>query len=212
MEFVNKIMKNLRVEYWFPTPIWIADLDINNDPIKTTCLKLREGNPEGRSLSNLGGWQSNDLYVEHNITVFSEFILEITKILNEILHFDYEQTDRCVVISHFWININNENNINQVHIHPGSFLSGVYYVSSPSGSGNINFQRNSMESYALGSMKLIGKNTVSTISCEYPPVESRLLVFPGWIPHSVSSNTECGDRISIAFNSEIRTSTFGGLL
>jgi len=205
-------MNNIKVEYWFPTPIWIVDLDIDNESIKKACLKLREDNPEGRTLSNRGGWQSNDLYPEHNIAVFTPLIKKIADCINVILSTDYEDLERSAVVSQYWININNKNDINQVHSHPGSFLSGVYYVSSSEGSGNIHFERDSQEIYSLGLLKLSGQTTVGGINCEYPPIEKRLLIFPGWVPHSVLPNTLDTDRISIAFNSEIRSNTFGGIL
>lgn len=207
-------MSKINVEYWFPTPIWNVDLDIDNEILSDTCLKLKEDNlTSGRTLSNRGGWQSQDLFVEHNISVFSPLMLKITDVLNDILITDYEVADRTAVISHYWINVNSRGDVNQVHIHPGSFLSGVYYISAPENSGNIHFERDAKEIYSMGIMKISGKTPVSGTNCEYPPKPGRLLVFPGWLPHSVLQSESDEPRISIAFNSEIRSSTtFGGLI
>lgn len=203
---------DIKVDYWFPTPIWITDLDINNDQLKTACLKLKEDNLDGRVLSNMGGWQSNDLYPEQNIAVFRQLVSSLTESINYILENDYCITDRVANVSQYWININKGHNANQVHIHPGAFLSGVYYVSAPEGSGSIHFERDSKEIYAMGCLKIGGKTVVSTMNCEYKPKTGRLLLFPGWLPHSVLPNTTDEERISIAFNAELKTTSFGGLI
>jgi len=199
---------DIKVEYWFPTPIWITDIDINNDELKTACLKLKEDNLSCRVLSNMGGWQSNDLYPEHNIAVFRKLLKSLTESINHIAEHDYSISDRVACISQYWININKGSHTNQVHIHPGAFLSGVYYVSAPEGSGKIHFERDSKEIYAMGCLKIGGKTVVSGMNCEYEPKEGRLLLFPGWLPHSVLPNTTDEERISIAFNAELKTSSF----
>jgi uncharacterized protein (TIGR02466 family) len=201
-------MHNLRVDYWFPTPIWLSDLTVDNEVLKTACINLRNDNL-GRKVSNRGGWQSNDFYPEQGIKVFDEVITEVTKVLNEIFEVNYESGGRCVAVSQYWINVNKGENVNQTHIHPGAFLSAVYYVATSEDSGAIYFERNAQEIFALGCLKAAGNTIPSGIGCEYKPPAGRLLIFPGWVPHGVLPSKTDEERISIAFNAEIRTGTFG---
>lgn len=207
---MNKLT-DLKVDYWFPTPIWMVDLDVNNDELKTACIKLKEDN-EGRVYSNRGGWQSNDLHPEYSVSVFQQLVTKVTEQSDSILSVDYAQNDRCTAVNNFWININQKGHSNQVHSHPGSFLSAVYYVSVPEGSGSIVFERDSKDSFIMGTFHLNGQTPVSGVTCEYPPVEGRLLIFPGWLYHSVLPTTTDSERISIAFNIGLKRASFGGLI
>jgi uncharacterized protein (TIGR02466 family) len=202
----------LKVDFWFPTPIWSVDLDVDNTKLKRASLKLKEDNPDGRVLSNRGGWQSHDFHPEYSIAVFQDLVSKVVEQSDSILQQDYGITDRCTVVNNFWININTRASSNQVHSHPGAFLSAVYYISAPQGSGNICFERDAKDSFILGTFHLSGKTPVSGVTCEYPPIEGRLMLFPGWLSHSVIPSQTDEERISIAFNVGLKTASFGGLV
>ena len=50
----------MNLDYYFPTPVWWEQTEINNGPIEELAYRLRKENPTGRKLSNQGGWQSMD--------------------------------------------------------------------------------------------------------------------------------------------------------
>lgn len=202
----------LKVDFWFPTPIWTVNLDVDNEILKRACIKLKEDNPEGRTLSNRGGWQSNDFHPEQSIAVFQDLVTKVVSQSDSILHMDYGHTDRCTAVNNFWININTKHDSNQVHSHPGAFLSAVYYVTAPQNSGNICFERDSKDSFIMGTFHLSGKTPVSGVTCEYPPSQGRLMLFPGWLSHSVIPSETDEERISIAFNIGLKRASFGGLV
>jgi hypothetical protein len=86
-------------------------------------------------------------------------------------------------IKEVWSQIHYPKESTGLHNHGHFQMAFVYYVSVPSGSGDLVF---SLENGLL--LK------------EVTPVEGRLLVFPGWVNHKVSKNTGDKIRISISGN------------
>lgn len=190
----------MNLDLYFPTPVWWEDIAINNDEILNFCYDTRKKDPNGRQMSNVGGWQSQDIAPgEHT---------ELDKLVDAI----YLRTDFCLStygfrpgslkmeIGNMWININGENDVNMVHIHNGSFLSGCYYVKASKDSGQITFYKNFAEDFAITSVAPIDRFTqVSGSTAKYPARAGRLVMFPSWLPHGVTPNHD-DERISIAFN------------
>ena len=59
----------MNFEGWFPTPIWLHKLDLEDDKHKQIleyCMQLKSSSA-GKVLSNVGGWQSEDL-INRSIT------------------------------------------------------------------------------------------------------------------------------------------------
>ena len=178
----------------FPTPIWGFDLHLDLESIKFWCYEEMKKDT-GRTLSNVGGWQSND-YCKFDQTPLKEFTNYLIKESHNMSKdLGIPEGDRH--IANLWININPKYSYNQVHVHPEARLSGVFYVSARKNSGDICFTRSG--GYALGTVAPI---STRYSSCEwtYPPIENRLIVFPAWQEHHVKANLSDEDRISISFN------------
>lgn len=104
---------------------------------------------------------------------------------------DIQQRDRSTASLHAWASISNtESAFHAIHTHPDSLISGVYYVSVPSGAGKIIFHdpRGPFVPF---------ENTF-----ELTPAEGDLVLFPAWLPHTVAPSqlSNVRPRISIAFN------------
>lgn len=154
---------------------------------------------QSRSRTNRGGWQS-DLLDEHK--ELQPLILEINKRLNalrEIINFN-DNID--LKIESLWININSPYSYNARHIHPGSYMSGCFYIKVPEKSGNIVFKHPAFNLMFMNNSDDIfsSYNEVNSLSYSVLPQEKKLLLFPGWIEHEVEQNLSNEDRISIAFN------------
>jgi uncharacterized protein (TIGR02466 family) len=188
------MIKNL-----FTVPVLQQKLDLDLSSIKNYCLSLKKKEKEGRVRSNKGGWQSENLIGEHpvldglvlNILNYGNNFSKILKIKNKLL------------LDNIWININTYNNVNIPHIHPGSILSGVFYVNVPKDSGNIRFQR---PDYNLAGC-VWPENLFETMNEEnslewwMPSIENYLYLFPSWLSHWVEPNlNKKEERISISFN------------
>ena len=105
-------------------------------------------------------------------------------------------------MNEIWININDYKDHNKAHTHPGSCLSGVYYVHTPRNCGNISFLREGYKLQEVYWSEYI-QNYKKENWAEFTiPVRSGLLViFPSFMEHRVESNmNEKEPRMSVAFN------------
>ena len=191
----------------FAVPLYSAELDLNIANLKHFCEKTQKKDI-GRIASNSGGYQSNNLSLDKS--PLSPLIKEIETNANV---FAQQFLNKKVIqkIDSIWMNTNSYKDSNRVHSHPGSSISGVYYVKAPSNAGNIIFQHPAFETlgYYYNSMSALpGEvnepeeyNQFNTSSVSSPVAENTLYLFPSWLMHYVESNTnKTEERISISFN------------
>lgn len=194
----------MRHDLWFPSPVSSDFLEsLDNRKIENYCLNLKDQN-SGRNLSNLGGWQSNDL--DLSTPELQDLFVEIRKKLH-VLKTDIGMADNVELdIDNIWININGSNSSNLLHSHPNSLFSGVYYVKcTDEASGNIMFRSPiATHEYHLDDRFFKQDNMLMAHTrCFYHPVESKILFFPSWLYHSVGQNEGNDARISISFNTKL---------
>ena len=193
-------------QYLFPSPVYrIENLpNVNRDAIEEVC-RTRMSFDQGRNVSNQNGWQSHDL-------VEAEYKhLPIVGLWDECIDISKKIGDKAGLSSRYehsvgtsWININSsKDDYNQSHCHPGTYLACVYYVKCQEGSGDIVFcdPRVGHAANVLHHDKLTGVNCVEAYM---QPKQGELLLFPGWLYHFVTRNTNDEDRITIATNIVLR--------
>jgi uncharacterized protein (TIGR02466 family) len=183
-------------ETFFPElAVWYTDLNnVDNNSIKQYALDLEKTN-SGRIISNRGGWQSNDIVVED----LPDCMLDLYKKLQETLDKITYEFDIKISIKQSWININRKNNYNDMHIHPGSILSGCYYVNDHA--TPIIFSRPPAQEYLYNSLKIDSSSeNLFYNRIMYNCLKSRVLFFPSWVSHRVEPLNSDEVRISIAFN------------
>ena len=178
----------------FSIPLFCQKFSVDNDNIKSFSLSKKQSD-NGRIISNVGGWQSNDF----NLKKPPKELKEISKYI-----FDF-----CLEICNFmdiklvsggtgWININEHGHFNWCHTHPESALSGVYYVKTPLDCGDIEFENPSMD--LMTNMEVRNYNIFNSSALKVPSKEGTMYVFPSWLPHKVRPNLSKEERISISFN------------
>src|SRR5262249_2672013 len=102
-----------------------------------------------------------------------------------------------------WINVNQPNDRNVLHCHPGCFLSATYYVKVPSdmSGGEIVFRDPRGPAVAMYETPGIQLPWVGNgMGTPFSPKTGLLIIFPSWLEHRVEPYQGSGDRISIAFN------------
>lgn len=182
----------------FTVPIYQTKLDLNNKSIYNYCLSLQKKD-KGRTLSNMGGWQSSNLNGKH--MPLNEMFEDIEHHLNifvKKLHFN-----KSVRIGNIWININGFKDFNITHTHPNSVLSGVYYVNTPEKCGNICFEHPALDNmlgyYSNDNIEKYEKYNSS--SYFYNSIAGKMYIFPSWLRHFVQPNLNKKEkRVSISFN------------
>lgn len=178
----------------FPTPLWWTDLNLDNGKLLEECYQIKSKYSEGRTLSTRDGYQSHDLTSE-----LSDLTTEIVRVANTIYknNIHYPNDDRELYIENYWLNINPNRGHHVRHVHGGSFLSGVYYVScvSDNDQGCIEFYQPEQLDFILSLYhpEIAWGET-------FKPVQGRMLIFPSYLPHSVKPNLLGNDRVAVSFN------------
>tara|TARA_B100000902_G_scaffold281581_1_gene267509 strand:- start:751 stop:1347 length:597 start_codon:yes stop_codon:yes gene_type:complete len=157
----------------------------------------------GRHLSNVSGWQSDNL--DNDLNIFKEFRDTVETLSNKLhTHLKLKKGFKQI-LDNFWININPTGGSNKPHTHPGCVFSGVLYLSTPNDCGNINFSHPAANHEYHFNQDTVEKFTNYTWSGYYhQPVSGRMLLFPSSISHHVDGNTSKHDRVSIAFNTKFK--------
>tara|TARA_B100000524_G_scaffold65097_1_gene30038 strand:+ start:601 stop:1182 length:582 start_codon:yes stop_codon:yes gene_type:complete len=191
----------INLDLYFPTPVWWTDTNLDNGYLKDIVYNKKIDFPEGREISNYGGWQSN-VFPSSHVPPLCDVAIQIADQVKEDMGLNpYTAFD----VDNLWCNINNQGNSNQIHIHHGSFLSGVYYVQANENSGDLIFYKDFNKQYMKTTDTEIVKHTPLTGDVvRYKPKTGRMFVFPGWLPHSVDKCIDNTDRVSIAFNISIK--------
>lgn len=181
----------------FEVPVYVEKLKLDNKSILQYCKKLKQKD-KGTIKSNFGGWHSSFLKGKH---------LKLNNLFNQIekaaSFFSTELRKKTPIqLKDVWININNFKDSNQLHFHPNSFLSGVYYVDFFKNGGNIVFQNPAydvmMSNWNLDDMKEF--NSFNSACYKIVPNTGDLMLFPSWLKHKVEPNLTTKDRVSISFN------------
>ena len=186
----------------FKFQLYCEKLNFVTDSLSNLCFELQNKNKDyGRISSNLGGWQSDDLFDAYTI------ISNLRKLIyNHIdIYSKNFKLNKKLKLDNLWININGYKDLNLPHIHPNSILSGVFYVKVPKNSGKIRFENpclDLMESVYQNS--IIEYNSINSATWSLEPDENLLILFPSFLKHSVLPNMNKKEkRISISFNTGI---------
>ncbi len=193
------------IESAFIMPLFYEKIStLNNLKLKEYALKLKSESP-GRIASNFGGWQSDS--IEERVDELSDRADVITDRCNQFhLSMGFKSTF-VHRITNMWININSQGNMNHPHVHPGSALSGVYYVDCHPDSGKIVFTN--PNAYFCNEDTIETYTPVTSGKYFQIPEVSKIVIFPAYMSHYVEPNLNKEDRISISFNTLLyRTDTY----
>lgn len=131
----------------------------------------------------------NDI-IDHNIMALSQVIMEATEYYLSRLN-----STESLSMFESWFNIYERGGYMSDHEHPGCVISGIYYYQAEEGSGDLWFRNPN----PLMLNHIWPGSAQPTLATERVPARTgRLVLFPGWLTHSVS--TCLGSKISIPFN------------
>ena len=101
---------------------------------------------------------------------------------------------RDYILEASWFSLFRKGNYGHVHTHGSADISGVYYYQTTGNDGNLFFE--SPVPNMGGSLVYNGLASRQ----EFKPENGRLVLFPGWLPHGIMTNTTDDTRISLSFN------------
>ena len=181
----------------FKVPIYQTHLkDIDNKALAKQCIDFSKKD-KGRVVSNVGGYQSNNLQNVKFLSSLASFIHTACTTFNK----DFDLKGQPV-LDNIWININGYKDLNLIHNHGNTSMSGVYYVQTPPKCGNITFNHPAFDLVNLSYMnKMNNFNAYNSPSWSLPVKAGLLYLFPGYLNHLVGSNmNKTTKRISVSFN------------
>ena len=175
----------------FPTLVFTKTCELNLIDLYNRIIEFKDIN-DGIVISNRGGYQSQEFKYQPLEDVIKDSIpLKEGKPINNIE-------------VKFWFNINKKGDYNDVHDHDsysGTFLSGVFYVSTPENCGRIRLY--DPRCFVIGAPDM--KYYYDSNNYHYfNPEPNLLIMFPGWLKHDVEPNQSTDNRVSVAFNVFLR--------
>jgi len=178
----------------FSTPVYFAMVD-NASEVKKEFNQVSKslhfyetpemwGKPHKLTTQNF----EDNIIDAHQMFIIKKVIdLHITQFLEalKINKYEYKMTS--------WITSFDKGEYAPVHNHLNADISGVYYYETNGKDGNIYFLTPALATTSSIFSKLADNFHVT-------PAEGKLLLFPGWLQHGVSTNTTISNRKSLAFN------------
>ncbi|KCZ84853.1 hypothetical protein HAD_04200 [Hyphomonas adhaerens MHS-3] len=99
-----------------------------------------------------------------------------------------------------WVNILGEGGSHSGHIHPGSVISGTYYVTVPDGAGTLKMEDPRL-TFMMGAPQ--PEDDAPELARRFvylEPKEGHALLWESWLRHEVMPNRSEDPRVSISFN------------
>ena len=181
----------------FPSKLGIVDFSsiINLKDLIADCM-LVKSNDSSRTLSNRGGFQSNNIErgKYNSLDNLSDLIVRCGN------SFMSSKSDIELVMDNCWLNINPKYSYNTDHIHPDSLISGTFYIQTPDNSGNLVFSRSDNFYNLLWSIAQNSSSPFFSSEQSVTPKPGMLVLFGSWETHSVEQNLSDEERISFSFN------------
>ena len=96
-----------------------------------------------------------------------------------------------------WFNIYKKGDYQEVHVHPNSILSVVYFLKSSEKSSSLIMHPPFQDQRDI---RKVDGSVSPGMTIEYNPVPGRLIVFRSYMPHCVGKHQDDEDRITLAYN------------
>ena len=184
-------MKDYQLYTWFPVPVYATVLEnYDSQSIIDNLETPSDDNP------NYFGDSREVTQVHHRkefLWLNEQIKLHTTQYLSDL----GAESVHNIAVQKSWAVVLSENGSVNVHNHPNSHLSCVFYPRSST--GKINFYR---EYHPLKHLPITYKehNDYSYDWCSYEPIDGMLLIFPSTLRHGVSNHQDSDLRYSVSYD------------
>ena len=113
-------------------------------------------------------------------------------------HWDMEGL--ALSLDAIWVNILGEGGHHSGHIHPGSVISGTYYVAVPEGAGRIKYEDPRLAMMMAAPQLRDDAPEEARRFVYVQPREGHCLLWESWLRHEVMPSRTEEARISVSFN------------
>ena len=153
---------------------------------------------ENRDYDNRWQTKSANLHKQKEFKEFTELVISTSKEILDKLKYDVED----IVITDMWANVLKSGENHPAHTHSNNFLSGVYYLHSSQGA-SIMF-RDPRPAADVITPRKKETNVTNASLLRYASKQNRAIFFPSWLQHWVEPNKSTNNRISIAWNIQVK--------
>lgn len=188
----------------FSTPLLILDkqpeaAEVNN-ALRDAILD-KERTAAGRTLSNVGGWQSNADLLDWPLPAIDTLRRWIEEAVQQMCSLPLQKPVQVEYEAYAWANINREGDYNSVHSHDTAHWALIYYVSKGElhGTRRLNGRLEIRDPRSHASPDKYPGFTFGQ-GLILDPQPGTLLLFPAWLEHLVHPYYGNPERISIAVN------------
>ena len=99
-----------------------------------------------------------------------------------------------------WVNILGEGGSHSGHIHPGSVISGTFYVSAPDGAGQLKLEDPRLPMMMAAPLPVSNAPESAQRFVYLQPEDGHVFLWESWLRHEVMPNRSENPRVSISFN------------
>jgi uncharacterized protein (TIGR02466 family) len=194
----------------YATPIGrfrISDCAAMNDELRSLILEKERSCPSD-NYANVGGWHSTGDLLDWPSAAIASLKNAILEAVSHVIQVTSDhQSPRGAVRVVAWANVARRGDYHRIHNHPSSAWSGVYYVATGG---------TAPEHPLSGVLELCDPRPFSEMvptpgaifgqRMIVRPEAGTMVVFPSWLYHFVNPFVGEGERISVAFNVQWRSS------
>mgnify|MGYP003676893658 CR=1 FL=1 len=187
-------------------PLQKSGLAKFNAELVTECGQLRDFDDAGRKWSKKnypGGYTSygtmNQLHrFSSTFETLERRLTKHVKAYGKSLDFDLR--GREIFMTDCWVNMMPPGTTHGLHLHPLSFISGTYYVQTPSGCPGLKFEDPRLDRFMAAPPRVAKAAPDNQTFVTYPAEAGNVILFESWLRHEVPANQVTEERISISFN------------
>jgi len=192
----------------FPTLLYRARLDDSalNADLARSVRSLARDDGAGRAWSKQHGYRGYTSYASLNdlpkrdpaFAALKKAIDPHAAAFGDALAFDLGR--RKLRLDSMWANVLEPGGAHSAHLHPGSVLSGAYYVAMPRGASAIKFEDPRLMLMMAAPAKREDAPESAATFVTIAPAAGDLLLWESFVRHEVPANGAKQARLSVSFN------------
>ena len=176
------------------------------DALESVCWLLEEEDQAGNDWCDAQGYDGYTSYASLDdlpdrfpeFSALKELLDKEAATFAKALHWDL--AGFRLELDAIWVNILGEGGSHSNHIHPGSVISGTYYVDVPDGAGSLKLEDPRL-SRMMAAPQLLDDAPEDMRRFVYlEPKEGHAFFWESWLRHEVMPNRSEDPRVSISFN------------
>ena len=199
------------VDLLFPTHIYQARpagakaLRLRDD-LERACVAIAEGDGAGQAWCRDHAYPGYTSYGSLNDLVWRDpVIADLATVLDDHVKrfadaLEFDLGARPLVLDSLWVNILDPGGMHAGHIHPGSVISGTYYVALPDGAAGLKFEDPRLAQMMAAPPRRIKAERHHKRFVEIAPKPGTILLWESWLRHEVPPSRAKDARVSISFN------------